>query len=121
MGRAASRLTAEVVMDGRVPSSPVLSPDGRWVVFVVTPVRRSGEHTGERALGHGGRWDVAPWRLDIPPAHLSSPRWAADSESVFFLSDHADRGRPQLHRIGRAGQPVVATATATATDPATGA
>lgn len=97
-----SRVTAELVVDGRVPSSTVLSPDGRWVVYVVTPMGRVGEHTVSELWVTAVDGDVAPWRLDIPPAHLSSPRWAADSESIFFLSDHAS----QLHRIGRAGRAV---------------
>ena len=38
MDRALSGLTADLVVDGRVPSSPVLSPDGRWVVYVLAPI-----------------------------------------------------------------------------------
>ncbi|MFI7678441.1 S9 family peptidase [Actinophytocola sp. NPDC049390] len=98
-----TRLTAELVVDGRVPSSPVVSPDGRWVAYVVAPIGQSGAHTVSELHVTAVDGEVAPTRLDIPPAHLSAPRWAADSESIFFLSDHADRGTPQLHRIGRAG------------------
>jgi hypothetical protein len=42
-------------------------------------------------------------QLDIPPAQLSSPQWAPDSESIYFLSDRSTRGTAQLHQIGRAG------------------
>lgn len=106
MGRVPSRLTAELVVDGRVPSSSVLSPDGRWVVYVVTTVGRAGEHTVSELWVTAVDGDVAPWQLDIPPAHLSAPRWAPDSESIFFLSDHAARRTPQLHRISRTGRAV---------------
>ncbi len=101
-----ARLTAELVVDGRVPSSPVVSPDGRWVAYVVTPIGQSGEHTVSELWVTAVDGGVAPWRLDLPPADVSAPRWAADSDSIFFLSDHAERGTPQLHRIGRAGNAV---------------
>jgi dipeptidyl aminopeptidase/acylaminoacyl peptidase len=96
-------LTAELVVDGRVPSSPALSPDGRWVAYVETPVGRSGEHTVSRLWVTAVGGDTAPSRLEIPSAHLTGPRWMPDSEWILFLSDHATRGRPQLHRVGRAG------------------
>lgn len=96
-------LTAELVVDGWVPSSPVLSPDGRWVVYVLAAVGEADEHPSSQlwvtAIDGGG----APWRLDIPPAHLTSPRWAPDSESIFFLSDRSVRGTAQLYRTGRTG------------------
>jgi dipeptidyl aminopeptidase/acylaminoacyl peptidase len=95
-----SRLTAELVVDGRVPSSPTLSPDGRWVVYVLAPVGRAGEYRVSQLWVAAVDGDEPPRRLDIPPADLSLPRWASDSESIFFRSD---RGTAQLHRIGRAG------------------
>ncbi len=88
-------LTAELVVDGQVPSSPVVSPDGRWVVYVRTPVGQRGERPASQlwlAEVAGGER-----RLDVPEARITSPRWACDSESIFFLSDR------QLHRIGRTG------------------
>ena len=36
-------LTAELVVDGAVPKQPEISPDGRWVAYVVAPVGRRGE------------------------------------------------------------------------------
>jgi hypothetical protein len=38
-----SELTAELVVDGVVPSQPVISPDGCWVSYVVAPVGRRAE------------------------------------------------------------------------------
>ena len=40
MSEAAPELAAELVVDGAVPSQPVVSPDGRWVAYVVAPVGR---------------------------------------------------------------------------------
>ena len=31
-------LTAELIADGAAPSDPVISPDGRWVAYVVAPI-----------------------------------------------------------------------------------
>jgi hypothetical protein len=36
----APELTAELVVDGVVPSQPVISPDGCWVAYVVAPAAR---------------------------------------------------------------------------------
>ena len=40
MSEDAPELTAELVVDGAVPSQPVVSPDGCWVAYVVAPVGR---------------------------------------------------------------------------------
>jgi hypothetical protein len=40
---ARTELTDELVVDGSTPSTPVLSPNGRWVAFIVTPVGRADE------------------------------------------------------------------------------
>ena len=42
MSEDAPELTAELVVDGEVPSQPAISPDGRWVAYVVAPVGRRG-------------------------------------------------------------------------------
>jgi dipeptidyl aminopeptidase/acylaminoacyl peptidase len=103
MSRTSPKLTAELVVDGLVPSAPMLSPDGRWVVYVLTPVGKTGEHPSSQLWVVAVDGDEPPRRLDIPPANLSLPRWAPDAEAIFFLSDRSVRGTAQLHRIGRAG------------------
>src|ERR1700755_531581 len=97
MSEDVPELTAELVVDGAVPSQPVVSPDGRWVAYVVAPVGRGGE----RDLG--AIWLAAadasspPWPLTAGAAADSDPRWAPDSASVFFLSDRT--GSRQLYRV----------------------
>jgi dipeptidyl aminopeptidase/acylaminoacyl peptidase len=88
----ASQLTAELVVDGTWPEHPVISPDGRWVAYLVTPVGAK-----ERQLSM--LW-VAPADASSAPVRLTSgtarervPRWAPDSATISFLSDG------QLHRI----------------------
>jgi hypothetical protein len=41
MSEDAPELTAELVVDGVVPSQPVISPDGCWVAYVVAPAART--------------------------------------------------------------------------------
>ena len=83
-------LTAEDVVDSHVPSALALSPDGSRVVFVVTPV------------GHTGAPPTL-WITDLtgparPLATGTAPRWAPDSQWVYFRSADA-----QLHRIHPTG------------------
>ena len=96
-------LTAEAVVDRLVPREPRISPDGRWVVYVTAPVGRVGKHPVS------GLW-LAPADGSAPARQIAggeaehrAPRWAADSGSVFFLSDRDERGTAQLYRIGLDG------------------
>jgi dipeptidyl aminopeptidase/acylaminoacyl peptidase len=97
MSEDAPELTAELVMDGVVPSQPVISPDGCWVAYVVDPVGRRAERrlcAIWLAAADGG---APPGKLTAGMAADFGPRWAPDSASVFFLSDRT--GSAQLHRI----------------------
>ena len=96
-------LTAEMVVDGRLPSDPQVSPDGRHVAFVVAPVGRRGEHA-QRAI-----W-LAPAdgagrarRFSGGAANDHLPRWSPDGAWLYFLSDRDERGKAQLHRLRRDG------------------
>ncbi len=93
MSEDAPELTAELVVDGVVPSQPVISPDGCWVAYVVAPAGRKTE-----------RRMCAIWLAAVdgssPSAKLTAgtaedfcPGWAPDSASVFFLSDRTDSYR----------------------------
>ena len=102
MSDDAPELTAELVVDGAVPSQPVISPDGRWVAYVVAPVGRRAERricALWLAAADGG---APPGRLTAGMAADFGPRWAPDSASVFFLSDRT--GSVQLHRIWLSGR-----------------
>ncbi|WP_433292341.1 S9 family peptidase [Pseudonocardia sp. CA-142604] len=98
-----AELSDELVVDGSTPSTPVLSPNGRWVAFIVTPVGQADE------LPVSSLW-IAPADGSEPARQLaggavqvSSPRWAPDSQWIFFLSDRSERGTAQLQRIRPAG------------------
>ncbi|MBF9069566.1 S9 family peptidase [Streptacidiphilus fuscans] len=89
-------LLPELLVDGLSPGRPAVSPDGRWVAYVVEPVTFTGE-----------LWSllwVAPVDGSAPPRQLTDgkrlvaqPRWTADSTALVFLADG------QLMRIDPSG------------------
>jgi dipeptidyl aminopeptidase/acylaminoacyl peptidase len=97
MSEDAPELTAGLVVDGAVPSQPVISPDGRWVAYVVAPVGHGGERRVCALWVAAADGSSPAWKLTAGTAADSDPRWAPDSASVFFLSDRA--GSRQLHRV----------------------
>ena len=101
MSEDTPELSAETVVDGAVPSQPVISPDGRWVAYVVAPVGRREERRLCALWVAAVDGGSPPWKLTAGTAADFRPRWAPDSASVFFLSDRA--GSRQLHRIRLGG------------------
>ncbi|WP_405432850.1 S9 family peptidase [Micromonospora sp. NBC_00617] len=92
-------LTAELVVDGRGPQSPVLAPNGRLLCYVVAPLSRTGDHLDTELWLVDTDDAVAPRRATADTATESRPRWSVDSETLFYLSDRAERGTPQLHAL----------------------
>ena len=92
-------LTAELVVDGREPRTPALAPDGRLLCYVLAPVSRAGDHLDTELWLVDTDGAVASRRATADTATESRPRWSADSETLFFLSDRAERGTPQLHGL----------------------
>lgn len=106
MRETALELTAELIVDGMVPRNPAISPDGRWVAYVVTAIGRSEGYALDALR-------VVPTDGSTPPSQLTegtarvlegtarvtAPRWSADSAFLFFGSDQVERGELQLHRV----------------------
>src|SRR6516225_4902715 len=90
-------LTAELIVDGTLPQEPAMSPDGRWVAYVLAPVGLQGERRLSALWIAAANGTSPPRRLTAGTAADSGPRWAPDSASLFFLSDRT--GSAQLHRI----------------------
>lgn len=72
-------------------SDPQTSPDGRYVAFVLR------ETDMEANRGRTDLWlldlrqrDAQPRRLTHDPANDSSPRWAPDSRTIYFLSTRSE-------------------------------
>jgi hypothetical protein len=91
-------LTAELVVDGRAPQTPALAPSGRLLSYVVASTSRIGDHL-----------DSEVWLADVDGADARRatadataeyrPRWSADSGTLYFRSDRAERGVPQVYGL----------------------
>ncbi|GAA4202124.1 S9 family peptidase [Actinocatenispora rupis] len=101
-------LTAEHVVDGRAPQSPTLAPDGRLLCHVLVPASRTTDHDDTELWLVDVEGTAAPRRLTADTATESRPRWSPDSGTLYFLSDHAERGTAQLHRYALADGAVAA-------------
>ncbi|HEY1821347.1 MAG TPA: S9 family peptidase, partial [Trebonia sp.] len=75
MSEDTPELTAELVVDGAVPSQPVISPDGCWVAYVVAPVGRAGERHMCALWVAAADGSSPPWKLTAGTAADSDPRW----------------------------------------------
>lgn len=98
-----TELTAEMVVDGLIPSDLQMKPDGSAVAFVVAPVGRPDEHPAS-AIWLAPTDGAAPARrLTAGTVEDRSPRWSPDGDWLYFLSDRKDRGKAQIHRLPLAG------------------
>jgi len=77
-------------------SEPQVSPDGKWVVFVLrkTDLEANKGRTDLWLVGSDG---AGLRRLTSHPDADSHPRWAPDSKSIFFISSRS--GSSQVWRI----------------------
>ncbi|MGH2551019.1 MAG: hypothetical protein ACRDHN_16625, partial [Thermomicrobiales bacterium] len=94
-----TELTAEMVVDIRVPSQPKLSRDGSTVAFVVAPIGRSGDHPLTEIWIAAADGSTPARRFTSGTAHDIAPRWSHDGDWLFFLSDRANRGVLDLYRV----------------------
>jgi dipeptidyl aminopeptidase/acylaminoacyl peptidase len=98
--RAVRPFTFEDVMAVRQVSDPQLSPDGRWVAYVV-----SAADMAENAVD-GDIWLVPAAggravRLTTSKKNDTQPRWSPDSRQIAFVSARAEK--PQLFVISPFG------------------
>lgn len=107
------RLTAELFVDGRVPRTPALSPDGKWVTYVVRDELwlASTDGTVNRRLrkldGPGGKPDL-PGRHVVevaqqpgggPAAVLSWATPISDPAPVLHVSGEEQTAAPGAHSL----------------------
>lgn len=85
----------------QILSEPQISPDGRWVAYVVTRADLTDDATYSRIWlvpTDGG----APRGFTAPGKHRDwAPRWSPDGRSLAFLSTRS--GRPQILVLPAAG------------------
>ncbi|AWS44181.1 S9 family peptidase [Streptosporangium sp. 'caverna'] len=95
--------TPQLVVDGAVPLRPVISPDGRWVAYTVTPIGMREKHPVSALWVAAADGSSPPRKLTAGTANDSAPRWTPDSSSLLFTSDRTEPGTSQLHRISLDG------------------
>jgi dipeptidyl aminopeptidase/acylaminoacyl peptidase len=96
-------LTAEQIVDMRVPSQLRISPDGATIGFVVAPLGRAGDHPVSEIWIAPADGSAPARRFTSGVAHDIAPRWSHDGEWLFFLSDRANRGVLDLYRMPMRG------------------
>jgi len=77
-------------------SDPKVSPDGKWVVFVLrkTDLNANRGRTDLWLVGENG---AGLRQLTTDPASDDNPRWSPDGKSIFFLSTRS--GSSQVWRL----------------------
>ena len=92
--------TVEDLLSLKRLSDPQVSPDGRYVAYVLR------ETDMEANKGRTDIWlldlvqkDAQPRRLTTDPANDTSPRWAPDSHALYFLSTRGDSSQVWRIRI----------------------
>ena len=95
---AKTAFTADDLVRLRRLSDPQVSPDGRWVAFTLreTDMEANRGRTDLWMVELGAKAPIAR-RLTQSPASDSSPRWAPDGRSLYFLSTRS--GSSQVWRM----------------------
>lgn len=105
MLRVRPEISIDALLDAAFPAHPVISPDGRRVVFELGPGHKPDPETPhQRAL-----WLVEvesgtarPLTGSNPGTHESA-RWSPDGGQVAFVSNRANPAEKQLYLLGLAG------------------
>jgi dipeptidyl aminopeptidase/acylaminoacyl peptidase len=81
-------------------SDPQVSPDGRWVVFVVRATDLAGNR-GSTDLWVVGTDGTGLRRMTSHSASEANPRWSSDGKTIYFLSTRS--GSSQIWQIAVGG------------------
>lgn len=104
---AARPITLDDLLAFRRVSDPQPSPDGRWVVYVVTEVEY-GENRTNADLWLVPSGGGSPRQLTRGPRHERHPRWSPDGQFIAFESNRS--GETQVFVLPLAGgEPVQLT------------
>ena len=85
--------TSDDILAMRVVTDPQISPDGRWVAYVVSALNddHSDYQTDIWVVASSGG---APRRITTSPTADEWPRWSPDGSTLAFLSDRPRPGAP---------------------------
>lgn len=112
-GQSASLIVATDLLQLKQVESPVLSPDGRWVAYVLRSIEPKAENAADWVY-HTHLWLAAvdgstpPRRLTHGAASNTSPTWHPDGRRLAFVRTPAGE-RPQIHVLpldGGEAQPI---------------
>jgi len=96
-------LTAETIVDLKVPEDVHIAPNGQQVVYTLVSQSKKEEHA-TTALWIASTSDARGARqFTQGDAEDRSPRWSPDSTQIAFLSDRTTRGIAQLYVIAADG------------------
>jgi dipeptidyl aminopeptidase/acylaminoacyl peptidase len=89
----------------REVGDPQLSPDGKWIAYIVTTMNRELDRleTQIYVVDWEGTQSLA---MTYGPESASSPRWSPDGKYLSFLSSHKDdkgEGKTQIWLLDRRG------------------
>ncbi|HEY5936020.1 MAG TPA: hypothetical protein VIU61_15330, partial [Kofleriaceae bacterium] len=96
----AKGLTVDDMLKFQRVSDPVVSPDARWIAFVVRDTDFAGNR-GRTDLWLASSDGQTVRRLTSHPENDSDPQWARDGKWLYFVS--ARSGSSQVWRIAPAG------------------
>lgn len=90
--------TVDDLLAFRIASDPTISPDGRWIAYVVTSSDR------EKNVNNAVIWVVpatggTPFQLTRGPRVDRAPQWSPDGKWLAFLSDRSENRRMQVYGI----------------------
>jgi dipeptidyl aminopeptidase/acylaminoacyl peptidase len=103
-GAAAARrpVVAEDLYRLKNASDVAVSPDGRWVAYVVTRVD-SAENRYARDIWLAAADGSQPRRLTFSDGSESAPAFAPDGRSLVFVAKRGNDAAPQLYLLSLAG------------------
>src|SRR4051812_19000385 len=98
-----TKLTAASIVDSLVVKDVQISPDGTVVAFVVAAIGQADEHPASAIWVAPTDGPTEAKKLTTGSAHDRGPRWSANGDALYFLSDRAERGVSQIFRIALHG------------------
>lgn len=99
-------ITPEDIVQIRQVADPQISPDGKWVVFVVR--EPSGKKQPQEMM-NSEIWiapsdgSIDPRKFAFGPKKESMPRWSPDGSHLAFLSDRHAGGKNQIYVMSVSG------------------